>query len=59
LQELYTTNKEASIVVGRELTKMFESIYRGKPKEVLDLFKTDKNYLKGEFVVIVSNKSRN
>jgi len=58
LEELYANNKEANIVVGRELTKMFESVYRGKPKDVLDLFKTDKNHLKGEFVVIVSNKLR-
>jgi 16S rRNA (cytidine1402-2'-O)-methyltransferase len=57
LQELIDNNgADLKIVVCRELTKMFESVYRGKPKEILDLFQSDKNHLKGEFVVIASNK---
>lgn len=40
------------IIVGRELTKQFETIYRGKAKEVLKQIQTDK--VKGEFVVIVN-----
>lgn len=42
------------IVVCRELTKMFESIYRGTPSEVLEKLKRDK--IKGEFVVIVGGR---
>jgi 16S rRNA (cytidine1402-2'-O)-methyltransferase len=38
------------IVVCRELTKKFESIYRGKIEEVIEKIKKDK--IKGEFVVI-------
>lgn len=39
------------LVVGRELTKKFESIYRGKIEEVIE--KIEKDKIKGEFVVIV------
>jgi len=42
------------IVVCRELTKKFETTYRGKIKEVIE--KLEKGKVKGEFVVIV-NKS--
>jgi 16S rRNA (cytidine1402-2'-O)-methyltransferase len=40
-----------NIVVARELTKKFETIYRGKIDEVIE--KIEKGPLKGEFVVIV------
>ncbi|MBZ9572591.1 16S rRNA (cytidine(1402)-2'-O)-methyltransferase [Patescibacteria group bacterium] len=42
------------IVVGRELTKKFEIIYRGTIEEIIEKIKKDK--IKGEFVVIVENK---
>ncbi|PIR92455.1 rRNA (cytidine-2'-O-)-methyltransferase [Candidatus Falkowbacteria bacterium CG10_big_fil_rev_8_21_14_0_10_44_15] len=41
------------IVVCRELTKMFESVYRGTPAEVLAEIQKDKNNLKGEFVIVI------
>ncbi len=41
------------LVVCRELTKMFESIYRGSAEEILKILESDKNYLKGEFVIII------
>jgi 16S rRNA (cytidine1402-2'-O)-methyltransferase len=41
----------SNIVVARELTKKFETIYRGKIDEVIEKIKNDKT--KGEFVVIV------
>lgn len=40
------------IVVGRELTKKFETIYRGSPEEVLSQLKKDK--LKGEFAIVIN-----
>jgi 16S rRNA (cytidine1402-2'-O)-methyltransferase len=40
-----------NIVVARELTKRFETIYRGKIDEVIEKIKKDK--IKGEFVSIV------
>ena len=41
------------IMVARELTKKFETIYRGELREVIEEIK--KHPLKGEFVVVVSN----
>ena len=44
-------SSEFEIVVARELTKKFETIYRGKIEEVIKEIEKDK--IKGEFVVIV------
>jgi len=41
------------IVVCRELTKKFETIYRGTIEEVIEQIKRDK--VKGEFVVVLEN----
>jgi len=41
------------LVVGRELTKKFETIYRGNVEEVLNDILNNK--IKGEFVIIVQN----
>jgi 16S rRNA (cytidine1402-2'-O)-methyltransferase len=46
-----TYNLGLEVVVGRELTKKFETLYRGKIDEVIEKIKNDK--IKGEFVVIV------
>jgi len=43
--------QETSIVVCRELTKKFETVYRGTIEEVIK--KIEKNKVKGEFVVVV------
>lgn len=44
--------KTLELVVGRELTKKFESIYRGDIRSVRSQIKKDK--VKGEFVVVVN-----
>ena len=54
LNQLKEILRERKIVVCRELTKQFESIYRGSAEEILKILESDKNNLKGEFVVIVS-----
>jgi 16S rRNA (cytidine1402-2'-O)-methyltransferase len=51
LEELKEINRELKIVVAKELTKKFETIYRGKIEEIIE--KIEKDKLKGEFVVIV------
>lgn len=43
------------IAIGRELTKKFEELWRGYPKEILESLSEHK--LKGEFVVIIAPKS--
>jgi 16S rRNA (cytidine1402-2'-O)-methyltransferase len=45
---------EYNIVIGRELTKLFEEFVRGSPEEVLAHF--SKKAIKGEFVVVVSRE---
>ncbi len=47
-------NNNRRIVIGRELTKKFETIYRGNIKQILEKLKSDTT--KGEFVVVVEGK---
>src|SRR5680860_934889 len=47
--------KEKDVLVFREITKMHESYYQGKPLDVLHILESDLNNLKGEFVVLVKN----
>jgi 16S rRNA (cytidine1402-2'-O)-methyltransferase len=49
--ELLKKFSEKRIIVGRELTKMFEEVVRGEIQEVLDYF-NKKDKIKGEFVII-------
>ena len=51
LEQLYEVAPNKKIVVGRELTKMFETIYRGTIPEVVE--KLNSSSIKGEFTVIV------
>tara|TARA_Y100000310_G_C20698841_1_gene827790 strand:- start:3232 stop:3909 length:678 start_codon:yes stop_codon:yes gene_type:complete len=51
LQELQITNYKLQTVVGRELTKQFEEVYRGNVEEVLAQVQRKKP--KGEFVALV------
>jgi 16S rRNA (cytidine1402-2'-O)-methyltransferase len=43
---------EKRLVVGRELTKMFEEVLRGSIEEVLAAIALDKNKTRGEFTII-------
>lgn len=54
LVELKQAGLDREIVVARELTKKFETIYKGQVDQVLEQLRQDK--VKGEFVVIVSGK---
>ncbi|MEA3292867.1 MAG: 16S rRNA (cytidine(1402)-2'-O)-methyltransferase [Patescibacteria group bacterium] len=51
LRDLRKLSRE--IIVGRELTKKFETIYRGDINKVIE--ELEKNKIKGEFVVIINN----
>jgi len=52
--ELFLSLKpEARVIVGRELTKIFEEVVRGTVAEVLEYFFQNKDKVKGEFVIIV------
>jgi 16S rRNA (cytidine1402-2'-O)-methyltransferase len=53
LEEIYNKDPDSNykMVVCRELTKKFETIYRGTIKEVIEKIKHDK--IKGEFTTII------
>lgn len=44
---------EKNIILGRELTKMFEEVVRGTVSEVLDYFRDNKDKVRGEIVIII------
>lgn len=47
-----STKTELKFIIGRELTKMFETIVSGNASEILTYLKTSPNNVKGEFVII-------
>ena len=49
-------NLERQIVVCRELTKIYETVYRGTAAEILERLSANEEEVKGEFVVIVEGK---
>jgi 16S rRNA (cytidine1402-2'-O)-methyltransferase len=55
LEQLKNLEGSASlqIVVCRELTKKFETIYRGNVEQILSVLSGDDNNTRGEFVVVV------
>ena len=53
LELLQTFAPEKKIILGRELTKMFEEVVRGSIGEVLTYLQSDPHKTKGEFVIIV------
>jgi 16S rRNA (cytidine1402-2'-O)-methyltransferase len=53
LELLSKFKPDAKLIVGRELTKMFEEIKRGSLSEVLEYYKNNSDKVKGEFVIIV------
>ena len=52
INELNELMPNRIIAIGRELTKIFEEVWRGYPNEILDSLSEHK--LKGEFVVIIA-----
>jgi 16S rRNA (cytidine1402-2'-O)-methyltransferase len=45
------------VVIARELTKMHEEVIRGTSSEIKTYFETNKDHIRGEFVVIVEGRS--
>lgn len=52
LELLEKISPEKEVIAGRELTKMFEEIVRGKVGEVKKYFSEKKAKIRGEFVII-------
>jgi len=53
LNLLQDLGSEKKIIIGRELTKMFEEVVRGTVSEVLEYFAQHEDKVRGEFVVVV------
>ena len=53
LELLASFNPQKSIIIGRELTKVFEEIKRGNLAEVAEFLRQKKAQIKGEFTIIV------
>src|SRR3989344_3572286 len=58
LKELMTISQigDRQMMIARELTKQFETIYRGTVEEVLNKLNRNKENLLGEIVVIIKSK---
>ncbi|MFH1820802.1 MAG: 16S rRNA (cytidine(1402)-2'-O)-methyltransferase [Candidatus Nealsonbacteria bacterium] len=54
LADLNSVSQELKLVVGRELTKKFETLYRGTAQEILKQLKKEK--IRGEFVIVIDKK---
>ena len=53
LEKMISIFPERRIVIAREITKIFEEVISGTPKEVKDHFLSNPVKVKGEFVVMV------
>lgn len=53
LELLKTLAPDKNIILGRELTKMFEEVVRGNVDKILKYFKENTDKARGEFVIIV------
>lgn len=56
LEQISSAGIDREIIVGRELTKQFETIYRGTAQEIISRLTPEQT--KGEFVVIVSGRKK-
>jgi 16S rRNA (cytidine1402-2'-O)-methyltransferase len=52
LELLSGLKEDMNLIVGKELTKIFEETARGKAGEILEYFKKNPNKVRGEFVII-------
>ncbi len=56
LSDMYQASSiKHQAVIGRELTKKFETIYRGNIDEIINQLEADKKQTKGEFVIIINS----
>lgn len=56
LESLKLHSPDKTIVLGRELTKIYEEFLKGNAEYLLDFFEKNKEKVRGEFVVIVAPK---
>ncbi len=52
LEEIESRQPSRTIVICKEITKIHEHVFKGTPRDILDIFSKDTSLQKGEFVVI-------
>lgn len=57
LADIAEIEPDRQLIVGREMTKIHEEFVTGRAEEVLATF-TERNSLKGEFVILVSGRKK-
>ena len=58
LKALAEINPNREIFVAREMTKLHESFYRGSVIEVIEELSSQKNALRGEFVLVIAGSKK-
>lgn len=53
IEEIEKFDTGRKIAIGKELTKIYEEVLIGTPKEILTIFEKDPSKTKGEFVVMI------
>lgn len=53
LQEEILADEKRRVVVGKEITKIYEDYLFGTPEEILEIFQQDPQKTKGEFVIMI------
>lgn len=53
VEEIDKFGYHRKIAIGKELTKIYEEVIIGTPKEILEIFEKDPRKIKGEFVVMI------
>ncbi len=56
LAEIYGPKQK--VFIGRELTKLYETIYKENLSDLLIKFRKEKHNLKGEFVIIIEGEKK-
>ncbi len=56
LESLDIFAHERKVVIAREISKIYEQVVLGKPEEILKYFAENPDKVRGEFVVMVSEK---
>lgn len=44
----------SQVFIGKEMTKMHEAYIKGRPAQILEMANADKNFLKGEFTLVIN-----
>jgi len=57
METIYEVFGNRQAVVVKEMTKIYEKVYRGRINELIETFPEDE--VKGEFVIIVDGKGKN